>query len=102
MDALMADARQEVAASVRAYLARKRMSVREAARRLGIGQTALHRRVTGEIPFDVGEIVALAALLDVPVDRFFADTAELATAGGLRKRWIRSRLADLHILPGAA
>jgi BetR domain len=84
METLVMDARRQVAEEVRAYLARKRMSVREAARRLGLGQTAMHRRVVGEIPFDVGEIVAIAELLDVPVERFFATASEGASAGGSR------------------
>lgn len=90
----MVDARQQVAAEVRAMLARKRISVREAARRLGVGQSWLHRRVVGEIPFDVGEISAVADLLETPVETFFAGTANAGTQGGIRKRSFWRRRPD--------
>lgn len=84
MNTLVMETRRLVAEEVRAYLARKRISVREAARRLGIGQTALHRRVTGEIPFDVGELAAIAQMLDTPVEQFFAGLVDSKAAKGAR------------------
>ena len=96
------DARQSVAAEVRAVLARKRISVRKAARLLGVGQSWLHRRVIGEIPFDVGEICALADLLETPVEKFFAGTDELSQGGGIRKRSFRSWRSDQVFLAVAA
>jgi transcriptional regulator with XRE-family HTH domain len=63
--------REYIAAEVRAQLGRKRLSVREAARRLGWGQTFLHRRAIGEIPFQAEQLAALADLLEVPVSKFF-------------------------------
>jgi transcriptional regulator with XRE-family HTH domain len=96
------EVRQSVAAEVRAMLARKRISTREAARRMGVSQWWLQRRVTGEIPFDVGEITAVADLLDTPVETFFAGTAELNAGRGIRKRWFRSRRRDQDIRAVAA
>jgi NAD(P)H-flavin reductase len=63
--------RDYVATEVRAQLARKRLSVREAARRLGWGQTVLYHRVVGNIGFDVSELAAVARLLDLPIGSFF-------------------------------
>lgn len=60
-----------VAAEVRAELARQRISGRQAARRLGWTQQALSRRLTGDIPFNVADLDALAGLLEVPISTFF-------------------------------
>ncbi len=73
--------RQYVAAEVRAQLARKRISVRKAARLLGWGQTVLYRRVTGEIAFEASELAQVARLLEVPIEQFFPGDL---TSGGLR------------------
>jgi hypothetical protein len=64
-------ARERIAAEVRAELARQRISVSEAARRLGWGQSVLQRRIVAERPFEAEELAALAELLDVPVQTFF-------------------------------
>jgi hypothetical protein len=90
----VSDVRQSVASEVRALLARKRISVSEAARRLGVGQSWLHRRVVGEIPFDVGEISAVADLLETPVETFFAGTGNAGTGEGIRKRSFWRRRHD--------
>ncbi len=60
-----------VAAEVRAQLARKRVSGRQAALALGWKQPYISRRLTGEIPFDVNDLTALADLLGLPVSEFF-------------------------------
>ena len=65
------DVRSHVAAEVRAELARRRMSVRQTAQRLGWGQTATHRRITGESPLDVQHLHEIAELLDKPIEEFF-------------------------------
>jgi len=65
------DVRAHVAAEVRAELARRRISARQAARRLGWGVTATHRRVTGESPIDVQHLHEIAEMLDTPVGDFF-------------------------------
>jgi len=60
-----------VAAEVRAHLARRRISGRQAAFALGWKQPYISRRLSGEIPFDVNDLVAIADLLGVPVAAFF-------------------------------
>jgi transcriptional regulator with XRE-family HTH domain len=60
-----------VAAEVRAHLARRRMSGRQAAFALGWKQPYIARRISGEIPFDVNDLSAVADLLEVPVSSFF-------------------------------
>lgn len=60
-----------VAAEVRAHLARKRISGRQAAFALGWKQPYISRRLSGDIPFDVNDLAALAELLEVPVTAFF-------------------------------
>lgn len=63
--------RRHIAAQARSQLAVQRISVSEAARRLGWGQTVLQRRVMGEIGFEASELARFAALLDVPIEQFF-------------------------------
>lgn len=57
---------------MRAEMARQRISQQELARQLGVAQQTISRRHTGEVPWDVSELLAVAALLKVPVSRFFA------------------------------
>ncbi len=56
-----------VAASVRAEMARRRVTQSDVAKALGMKQTAVSRRLTGQVPFDVNELTAVAAFLGVPV-----------------------------------
>src|SRR5258708_26773856 len=60
-----------VAAEVRAHLARQRLSGRQAAFALGWKQPYIARRLSGEIPFDVNDLAAIASLLSLPVSEFF-------------------------------
>ena len=64
-----------MAAEIRAELARRRLSARAAAARLGWTQAYLSRRLNGDVPFDVEDIEALADLLGVPPQRFFRSNA---------------------------
>lgn len=86
------DVRDYVATQVRMELARKRISVSEAARRLGWGQSVLQRRVVGQRPFEAGELVMLARLLDVPIERFFPE--DLISGTDVRRRGSCSPLAE--------
>lgn len=52
-------------------MARQRMSASKLAPQVGMTQSALSRRLTGDVPFDVDELVAIAVVLDVPPARFF-------------------------------
>src|ERR1022692_4135759 len=62
-----------IAAEVRAELARKQLSGVRAARALGWTQNYISRRLSGTVPFDVADLIALANLLEVPVTTFFPD-----------------------------
>jgi transcriptional regulator with XRE-family HTH domain len=66
---------EAVAAEIRAELARRRLSARRAAARLGWTQAYLSRRLNGDVPFDVKDIEALAGLLGVSPQRFFRSYA---------------------------
>jgi transcriptional regulator with XRE-family HTH domain len=66
---------QAVAAEVRAEMARKKVSQQEVARRLGVAQQTISRRITGEIPFDVAELAKIAEILGVPLSHFVLERA---------------------------
>jgi transcriptional regulator with XRE-family HTH domain len=62
-----------VAASVRAELARKKITQGQLADALGMTQPAISRRVSGQLPFDVDEIQRIAEFLSVPVTQFMTE-----------------------------
>ena len=64
---------EAVAAEVRAQLARHRRSGRSIARELGYSQQSMSLRITGKIPFNVIELVAIAQLLDIPISSLLPD-----------------------------
>lgn len=61
---------RRVAAEVRAELARQRVSQETLCTRIGMSQSTLSRRITGDYPFDTNELAAIAAVLGVPVSKF--------------------------------
>ena len=65
----------KVAAEVRAEMARQRRSQEWLAARLGVSQSTLSRRITGELAFDTTELANVAAVLGVPVTRFLVGSA---------------------------
>lgn len=87
----MSTVQQDVAAEVRAHLARHGRSGRSMAAQLGWQQKYLSRRLTGKVPFDVNDLDAIADALGVPVVAFFAwplsgNSAPYEEAGQLRKQ----------------
>lgn len=62
--------RHRVASEVRAELARQRRSASWLARETGMGQTAVSRRLIGEVPMDLDDLERFAATLDVSLSRF--------------------------------
>jgi transcriptional regulator with XRE-family HTH domain len=58
---------EQTAGAVRAELARRRVSGRDLARKLGWSPSATARRLSGEKPFDINELQQIASVLDVPV-----------------------------------
>lgn len=63
----------QVIEEIRVWLARRRLSARQAAFELGWTQGYIAKRMTGRQPFDVVDLAALAELLEVPVSVFFAE-----------------------------
>ncbi|AYF29265.1 hypothetical protein CSH63_17695 [Micromonospora tulbaghiae] len=59
--------RERAAEEIRVLLARKRMSATELARRAGMKQSTLARRMTGEVAFNLDELELIADALNVPV-----------------------------------
>lgn len=77
------DVREAIAGEVRAELARKRKTQREAAAAIGIDQSAFWQRLEGKRPFKAEEISALAQFLDVDPAKFFlADTPAAPASSG--------------------
>jgi len=66
---------ETVASEVRSILGRRMVSQRELARALNVSPNYMSRRLRGELPFDVEELLAIARLLDVSI-------AELVNQGG--------------------
>jgi transcriptional regulator with XRE-family HTH domain len=60
-------ASQLTAAVVRAELARRKIRGADLAAVLGLSRTTMWRRLNGEHPFDINELVAVAAHIGVPV-----------------------------------
>ncbi len=71
-------ATQRVAATIRAELARRRISQSALARELGMAQTAVSRRLTGQVPFDVNELHAIANHLGLPPAALLDQTVSAA------------------------
>lgn len=64
-----------VAANVRAELARKRITQTKVAARLGVSRQNVAQRLSGRVDFRVSELVAIAELLEIPVTALLADAA---------------------------
>lgn len=63
-----------VGSAVRAELARAGKSQNDLAAVLGVTQTAVSKRLRGVTPFDVNELAAVAAALDVDMSVLLAGT----------------------------
>lgn len=55
-------------ANVRAEMARCGVTQTTLARKIGLSQAAVSSRIKGRTPFDINELVKIAAVLDVPLD----------------------------------
>jgi transcriptional regulator with XRE-family HTH domain len=75
-----------VAQEVRAWLARRMLPTRKVAARLGWTPQYLSMRLAGSAEFRVGELAALAEVLDVPAFVFFLDPEEAFAARDDRER----------------
>jgi transcriptional regulator with XRE-family HTH domain len=76
--------REAVAAEVRAWMGRRRVSQTALAKQLGISQAAISRRLNSEVPFDLDELFAMA-------DYFGVAPSDLLSAGTNNVRDLRSR-----------
>lgn len=59
--------RERTAEEIRVLLARRHISAAELARRTGMKQPYISRRMTGEVAWDVDDLERIAAVLDVDV-----------------------------------
>lgn len=57
----------ETGANIRAEMARRGISQQKLARHLNLAQSAVSSRLRGKTAFDINELVAVAAFLDVPL-----------------------------------
>jgi len=72
------EARNEVASSVNAFIARAGVSKSAVAREIGMAQSTFSRRTTGAEPFDVDELGLLAAYFEVSlVDLISGDVTKI-------------------------
>lgn len=55
----------QIGANVKAEMARAGLTQTDLASRLGLGQSGLSKRLRGSIAFDVNELAAVAAVLEV-------------------------------------
>ena len=72
------DTRKHIAGEVRAEMARQQKKQDELGEVLGLPQQAISPRVRGERSFRAEELAALAAWLDVPLERFMPTQARVA------------------------
>jgi transcriptional regulator with XRE-family HTH domain len=66
---------ERVAAEIRAELARKQIPQSRLAAVLGISEVGVSRRMRGETPLDINELVKIAGFLGVPVSQFMPEIA---------------------------
>jgi transcriptional regulator with XRE-family HTH domain len=79
---------EQIAEETRAMLARRRLTGRQLATKLGWSPQALSRRLTGQLPFTVADLEAVAQVLDIPVTRLLPRSED-----GFRYQGIRWALA---------
>lgn len=65
----------DIAAEVRAELARQNISRRGLARRMGVSNDYVARRIAGRIPISADDLRTIAFLLGVPISRFYQSPA---------------------------
>lgn len=63
----------EIAANVRAELARGNHQQQKIAGLLDVSRMAIHRRLTGQTPFRVDELAKIAAYIGVPVSELIGE-----------------------------
>lgn len=69
-----------VAANVRAEMARRKISQRALADKIGISHASIYRRLRGELAFDVDELGAIADALGIDVRALLPEPADAPAA----------------------
>lgn len=64
---------RRIATTIRVALAERNISRAELARRTGMDDSYLHRRMTGRPVFDADDLANIAAALDVPISSLLGD-----------------------------
>lgn len=65
---------------IRAELGFQGLSARELARRIGVTQSYLAARMSGDVEFRTGDLEKIAAALEVPVSKFIPGAASVGAA----------------------
>lgn len=89
--------REKVAEEVRALLARHRLSASELARRLGMTQRYISRRLTGETAFDVDDLERIAGILNVEVSDLLPRRNEGRTVVIAGEPRVQTTVPKLHL-----
>ena len=67
---------ERVAAEVRAAMGRTRYTQTRLADQIGMSQAALSRRLRGEVAFDINELSAVAAAMDITLSELLPEGKE--------------------------
>lgn len=78
--------RELIAEEVRALLGRRKLNASELARRLGVSQPYISRRLTGDTAFDVDDLEKIAQILNVEVADLFPREGRTVVVAGEAKR----------------
>lgn len=68
--------RELIAEEIRALMGRRKVGVSELARRIGVSQPYLSRRLSGEVAIDVDDLARIAAELSVDVIALFPRSSQ--------------------------
>lgn len=77
---------ETVASEVRSILGRRMVSQRELARALNVSPNYMSRRLRGELPFDIEELMAVAHLLDIPITELVDQEGDFDPVSSVRAR----------------
>ncbi len=79
--------REQIAEEIRVLLARRKMSASELARRMGVTQPYISRRLTADTPLDVDDLAKIADALGVHILDLLprAEEGRLITTAGSRE-----------------
>ena len=90
-----------IADEVRVWLTRRKISAAQVAQKLGWSQKYLSRRLTGEVPFRVDELIDVTDLLEIPLEQLFeAVRKDSETPGRAGSRINHFSLSSLLPLAG--